>query len=67
MMEIFVDTVSIRDAVHTAQAAPGGADIATIPSLVLHQMVARARRSGPTERSLRWASHRGAPRFSAGD
>jgi transaldolase len=67
MMESFNDAAGIRYKGDVAQAALGGADTATIPSKLLHQMVARARRSGPTERSLRWASHRGAPRSSAGD
>ena len=52
-MQSLVDTVPIRDPQHVAQAALGGADIATIPPQVLHPMVARVRTAGPTERSPR--------------
>jgi transaldolase len=65
-MEFFIDTAASRDRVQVAQAALGSADIATIPPKTLHRMVARALPAAPIERSLRWASHRGAPRTSAG-
>ena len=52
-MQPIVDTVPTRDRQHVAQAALGGADIATIPPQVLHPMVARVRTAGPTERSPR--------------
>ena len=51
-MESFPHTANEREPVRVAQAAPGGADIATIPPQVLHQMVARVR-TRPTERSPR--------------
>ena len=39
-MESFPHTASEREPVRVAQAAPGGADIATIPPKSLHRMVA---------------------------
>ncbi len=40
-MESFPHTANEREPVRVAQAAPGGADIATIPPKSLHRMVAR--------------------------
>jgi hypothetical protein len=65
MMEHIADTVSTRDPVRITQAARGGADIATIPSQVLHHMAERQRQFGPTERSPRLGiSHRTDPHIA---
>jgi hypothetical protein len=61
-MEPITDTVSTRDPVRKTQAVRGGADIASIPSQVLHHMAERQRPFGPTERSPRLGiSHRNDP------